>query len=86
MLIIYAGVIVLTTFVSPFRADRKRVHELVDEGERQVEQFNTIYSGDLVVMKKREEFGKTMKLYGHGRVKSSIRIRMVPCNGLVIPR
>lgn len=40
------------------------------ESEHQLERFNTICSGDLVVLKKREQFGKTMKLYGHGRVKS----------------
>lgn len=40
------------------------------ESEHQLDRFNTIYAGDLVVLKKREKFGKTMKLYGHGRVKS----------------
>lgn len=40
------------------------------ESEVQVNRFNEIYTGDLVVLKKREKFGKTMKLYGHGRVKS----------------
>ena len=54
MLIIYSGVNVLTTFVSPFREDIQKVHEQDEEGERQVEQFNTIYSGDIVVLKKRE--------------------------------
>ncbi|MEY8241892.1 MAG: hypothetical protein RPT25_16210 [Cycloclasticus sp.] len=38
--------------------------------KQQVDRFNTICKGDLVVLKKREVFGKTMKLYGHGRVKS----------------
>lgn len=38
------------------------------ESEHQVERFNSICKGDLVVLKKREQFGKTMKLYGHGRV------------------
>ena len=38
------------------------------ESEQQLERFNTICPGDLVVLKKREKFGKTMKLYGHGRV------------------
>lgn len=38
--------------------------------EQQLERFNTIHAGDLVILKKREQFGKTMKLYGHGRVKS----------------
>lgn len=36
--------------------------------EHQVERFNSICKGDLVVLKKREKIGKTMKLYGHGRV------------------
>lgn len=40
------------------------------ESEHQVDRFNTICAGDLVILKKREIFGKTMKLYGHGRVKS----------------
>ena len=39
------------------------------ESEVQVERFNRICIGDLVILKKREQFGKTMKLYGHGRVK-----------------
>ncbi|MEQ1535641.1 MAG: hypothetical protein ABL923_07155 [Burkholderiaceae bacterium] len=38
------------------------------ESEIQVERFNRICIGDLVILKKREQFGKTMKLYGHGRV------------------
>lgn len=40
------------------------------ESEHQLERFNQICAGDLVVLKKREQFGKTMKLYGHGRVKA----------------
>lgn len=40
------------------------------ESEHQAERFNSICKGDLVVLKKREKFGRTMKLYGHGRVKS----------------
>ncbi len=40
------------------------------ESEHQLERFNTICKGDLVVLKKREKFGKTMKVYGHGRVSS----------------
>ena len=40
------------------------------ESEHQAERFNSICKGDLVVLKKREKFGKTMKLYGHGRVKT----------------
>jgi len=38
------------------------------ESEVQLERFERIFPGDLVVLKKREVFGKTMKLYGHGRV------------------
>ncbi len=40
------------------------------ESEHQLERFNTICTGDKVVLKKIEIFGKTMKLFGHGRVKS----------------
>jgi len=40
------------------------------ESESQVERFNSICTGDLVILKKREKFGKTMKLYGYGRVKA----------------
>ena len=40
------------------------------ESKSQLERFNTICKGDLVVLKKREQFGKTMKLFGHGRVNS----------------
>lgn len=38
------------------------------DSEHQVERFNNIRTGDLIVLKKRQEFGKTMRLYGHGRV------------------
>lgn len=34
----------------------------------QLERFNTILPGDLIVLKKRHVFGKTMQLFGHGRV------------------
>ena len=40
------------------------------ESEFQAARFDTICAGDLVVLKKREVFGKTMKLFGHGRVTS----------------
>jgi hypothetical protein len=40
------------------------------ESETQAARFNEVYPGDLVVLKKREKFGETMKLFGHGRVKS----------------
>lgn len=36
--------------------------------EQQLERFNDIWPGDLIVLKKRHQFGKTMLLYGHGRV------------------
>jgi len=35
---------------------------------KQTERFQTICKGDLVALKKIQEFGKTMKLFGHGRV------------------
>jgi hypothetical protein len=34
------------------------------------ERFDSICAGDIVVLKKREQFGKTMKVYGHGWVRS----------------
>lgn len=37
------------------------------ESEHQLERFNNIWPGDLIVLKKRHEFGKSMRLYGHGR-------------------
>jgi len=40
------------------------------DSKHQQERFNTICKGDLVILKKREKIGKTMKLYGHGRVSS----------------
>lgn len=38
------------------------------DSARQVERFNDIWAGDLVILKKRQVFGKTMRLYGFGRV------------------
>jgi hypothetical protein len=38
------------------------------ESEQQVERFNNIWPGDLIILKKRHQFGKTMLLYGYGRV------------------
>lgn len=38
------------------------------ESEVQLARFNDIWPGDLIVLKKRQVFGKTMQLYGHGRV------------------
>ena len=40
------------------------------ESTQQLERFNGVCVGDLVVLKKREQFGKTMELFGHGRAKS----------------
>lgn len=39
------------------------------ESERQMERFRSIAPGDLIILKKRQQFARTMKLYGHGRVK-----------------
>lgn len=41
------------------------------ESTTQVERFDNICAGDLIVLKKRERFGETMKVYGHGRVKAA---------------
>ena len=38
------------------------------ESEQQSARFNEILPGDLIVLKKRHQFGKTMQLFGHGRV------------------
>lgn len=38
------------------------------ESERQLDRFNNIWAGDLIVLKKRQVIGKSMKLFGHGRV------------------
>ena len=38
------------------------------ESEVQANRWNEVCAGDLIVLKKREEVGKTMKLYGFGRV------------------
>lgn len=37
------------------------------DSEHQLKRFNGILPGDLIVLKKRHEFGKSMRLYGHGR-------------------
>jgi len=42
-----------------------------DESVVQMETFRNICAGDLLVLKKVEKFGKTMRLYGHGRVKAA---------------
>ncbi len=36
--------------------------------KQQLERFNNIWPGDLIILKKRNQFGKTMLLHGHGRV------------------
>lgn len=38
------------------------------DSPQQLERFNSIGVGDLIVLKKRHQFGKTMQLFGHGRV------------------
>ncbi|PAY02563.1 hypothetical protein CKO50_04115 [Pseudoalteromonas sp. HM-SA03] len=38
------------------------------ESEVQVNRWYEVCAGDLLILKKREQFGKTMKLYGFGRV------------------
>ena len=41
-----------------------------EESEPQMERFYTICAGDLVILKKRQIFGVSMRLYGYGRVRS----------------
>lgn len=41
------------------------------ESEHQLERFKNIWPGDLIVLKKRHQFGKSMRLYGHGRVTAA---------------
>jgi hypothetical protein len=38
------------------------------KSEHQMERFGSISVGDLLVLKKRQKIGETMRLYGHGRV------------------
>lgn len=38
------------------------------DSPQQVERFSSIRPGDLVILKKRQDFGRTMQLFGHGRV------------------
>ncbi len=40
-----------------------------DGGDGQLETFNAIVEGDLVVLKKPQRIGETMQLYGQGRVR-----------------
>jgi len=42
-----------------------------DDSTHQMAAFQEICAGDLVVLKKVEKFGKTMKVFGHGRVKAA---------------
>lgn len=42
------------------------------ESEHQYRRFCKIHSGDLIILKKREKFGETMRLFGHGIVKRVI--------------
>ena len=42
-----------------------------EESQRQIEQFSPIMPGDLIILKKREKFGETMKLFGYGRVATA---------------
>jgi len=42
-----------------------------EDSEHQMAAFQEICAGDLVVLKKVETFGKTMKVFGHGRVKAA---------------
>lgn len=42
-----------------------------DESVDQMNLFRSICTGDLIVLKKSEEFGRTMSLHGHGRVTSA---------------
>jgi len=42
-----------------------------DESTTQMNTFRNICSGDLIILKKVEKFGKTMRLFGHGRVKTT---------------
>jgi hypothetical protein len=40
------------------------------ESKPQANRFNKVAPGDLIILKKRQIIGKTMTLYGHGRVKA----------------
>jgi hypothetical protein len=40
------------------------------ESEHQLVRFESVYAGDTIILKKREKFGVSMKLYGYGRVQS----------------
>ena len=42
------------------------------ESQRQMETFGEMLPGDWVILKKREKFGETMKLFGFGKIKARI--------------
>lgn len=44
------------------------------EDKAQTARFQRIVAGDLIILKKRHDFGKTMRLYGYGRAKSAARM------------
>lgn len=54
---------------------RQQAHCSFDffEDKAQTARFQRIVAGDLIILKKRHDFGKTMRLYGHGRALSSAR-------------
>ncbi|MBN9433720.1 MAG: hypothetical protein J0I45_14905 [Bosea sp.] len=62
-----------------FRQDRKWIAEgicefgIIESGV-QHRRFAGIVPGDLLILKKREQFGETMRLYGHGRVSEVLTI------------
>ena len=39
--------------------------------EKQLSDFYDIMVGDTIILKKRETFGKTMKISGHGKIRTS---------------
>ena len=45
------------------------------ESEHQYRRFCDIHVGDVIILKKREKFGETMKLFGHGTVKRVIQAK-----------
>lgn len=50
------------------------------ESQTQTDRFQRICRDDLIILKKRQDFGVTMRLYGHGRALSSARLE----NGLAV--
>jgi hypothetical protein len=42
------------------------------ESQRQMEAFGEMLPGDWIILKKREKFGETMKLFGFGKIKVRI--------------